>query len=66
LLERRLQPGYLSSHDDIVKWFDEDLQQLQGAGVMNSYLSGLAERRERKAVDRNASTAVPNEGDASP
>jgi hypothetical protein len=65
LLERRLQTGSLRSHDDIVKWFDDGLQQLHGAGVLNSYLSGLAEKRARKAADQNASTAVPNDGDAS-
>lgn len=66
LLERRLQSGTLKSHDDIVKWFDEGLRQLQGAGVLNSYLAGLAEKHARRSAGQNAPNATGKIGDAQP
>jgi len=50
VLERTLPPGALTSHDDIVQWFDDGLRQLYDAGVLNSYLSGLEAKRAAAAA----------------
>jgi hypothetical protein len=64
LLERRLQPGNVSAPDEIVQWFDEGLQQLHQAGVVNSYLEGLAEKRERRRRARQkGDSASPTASD---
>lgn len=52
LLERRLAPGTLNSHDDIVKWFGQGLRQLGDTGVLDSYIAGLSEKRARTAAGR--------------
>jgi hypothetical protein len=52
LLERRLPPGSLTSHDEIVRWFDEGLRQLRDEGVLHSYLTGVAEKRARLSTNR--------------
>lgn len=58
LLERRLSPGQLMSHDHIVRWFDEGLRQLRDAGVLDSYLAGINEKRAKaSAKQRNPGTA---------
>jgi hypothetical protein len=41
VLERRLAPGTLDSHDEIVAWFDEGLRQLRDAKIVDRYLTGL-------------------------
>lgn len=49
VLELRLPLGRLSSHDDIVRWFDEGLRKLHQAGVLNEYLSGYARKQAEAA-----------------
>lgn len=66
VLERRLQPGGLSSHDDIVRWFDDGLRQLHHAGVLNSYLSGYATRQAKAAQRATAKPDAGGSGDLEP
>jgi hypothetical protein len=64
VLERRLAPGSLNAHDDIVQWFDDGLRQLRDAGVVRSYLAGLAEKKAAAAVKSKPAAAAAAAGDA--
>lgn len=66
LLERRLPPGQLTSHDEIVRWFDEGLRQLRDVGLLNSYLTGVAEKRARASARRESLNAVKVAGEDGP
>ena len=41
LERRRVTPVRLSSHDELVAWFDEGLRQLRDAKVLDQYFASL-------------------------
>jgi hypothetical protein len=44
VLERRVQMGTMTSHDDIVGWFEESLRQLQAAKVLDRFFAARANK----------------------
>jgi len=50
VLERRASPGNLGSHDEIVAWFDEGLQQLREAKILERFFDGLATKQASSPV----------------
>lgn len=58
VLERTLPTGSLTSHDEIVRWFDDGLRQLHDAGVLKSYQLGYA-TKQAKAAERARGNAEP-------
>jgi hypothetical protein len=62
VLQRLMPVDGLSSHDEIVSWFDEGLRQLRDAGVLESYFSGLLLKNAGATLPsaRNGSTVDQN------
>lgn len=57
VLERRLPPGTLTSHDEIVAWFEEGLRQLRDAKILDRYLAGLSAKQARAQMRANQTEA---------
>jgi hypothetical protein len=47
----------LASHDEAVAWFDLGFQQLRNARVLDTYLTGLAEKRSKQAIKTESQQA---------